>query len=85
MNDRSSSWYIIGDYENGDYVSIDFSREKAGWCYDSSFGGHGVAGSCEIVAKSFTEFLQHCLLDSNKGEYVYWEHPNFISLGDAYD
>ena len=44
---------------------------------------HGVAGSCPIIATSFTDLLTR--LYENKGQRWYWLRPDFVSLGDAYD
>jgi antitoxin YokJ len=81
--DRSDSWYILAGTGNGNYVSIDLSSEKNGWCYDSSFDGHGVAGSCPILARSFSDFLLATI--QKRGGYWYWLEPTFSTLGDAYD
>lgn len=51
-------------------VTIDCSADRLGRCYDSFWDSHGVAGSCSIVALSFTDLLQR-LLDNN-GDYWYW-------------
>lgn len=82
-NDISSSWYIVADDGNGDYLTIDLSQERLGRCYDSFFDRHAVAGSCPIIALSFTDLLTH--LYENGGDYWYWLRPDFVSLGDAYD
>jgi hypothetical protein len=82
-NDISSSWYIVAEGGNGDYLTIDLSRERLGRCYDSFFDRHAVAGSCPIIARSFTELVTR--LYENRGGYWYWLRPDFISLGDAYD
>lgn len=81
--DISSNWYIIGDDINGDYITIDLDKSRLGLCYISFWDTHGVAGSCPIIATSFTELLEQLML--NKGQYWYWLHDDFISLGDAYD
>jgi hypothetical protein len=82
-DDISSTWYIIADDGNGDYLTIDLSRERLGRCYDSFFDRHAVAGSCPIIAPSFTDLLMH--LYENQGQYWYWLRSDFVSLGDAYD
>jgi hypothetical protein len=82
-DDISSSWYIIGDDHNGDYLTIDLSKERLGRCYDSFFDRHGIVGSCPIIATSFTDLLFR--LYENRGQYWYWLRTDFLSLGDAYD
>ena len=81
-DDISSIWYIIADDGNGEYLTIDLSRERLGRCYDSFFDCHGVVGSCPIIAPSFTDLLMH--LYENQGQYWYWLRPNFTPIGDAY-
>ncbi|WP_105264082.1 MULTISPECIES: SMI1/KNR4 family protein [unclassified Escherichia] len=79
-DDISSSWYLICRTDNNDYLSIDFSTERNGRCYDSNYEIHGVVGSCPIIAMSFTELLNK--LYSSGGQYIYWKDENY---GDAYD
>lgn len=82
-DDISSTWYIIGDDTNGDYITIDLSKERLGKCYDSFHECHGVAGSCPIIATSFTDLVSR--LYENGGQYWYWLRSDFVSLGDAYE
>jgi antitoxin YokJ len=82
-DDITNSWFVIAECSPGEHISIDLSDCRLGWCYDSFHDVHGVAGSCPIISKSFTEFLQRCL--GKQGEYLYWLEKNFKSYGDAYD
>lgn len=82
-DDISSEWYIICKDNEDNYITIDLSRERLGWCYDSFWDRHGVVGECSIIAKSFTELLK-ALLDS-RGKYLYWLENDFKYIGDAYD
>jgi hypothetical protein len=81
--DRSASWYIVARDLHRNYITIDCSQERLGRCYDSSFDRHGIAGSCPVVATSFTDLIDRLL--SNAGQHWYWLRPGFQSLGDAYD
>ncbi len=81
-NDISSSWYLIADALDGNYISIDFAPERLGRCYESFEYSHAVAGNCPIVALSFTQFLQN--LFDYKGDYFFWKDINHSDLGDAY-
>lgn len=81
--DISASWYILADDLNGDYFTIDLSRERLGRCYDSFGDSHAQVGDCKIVAASFTEFLMRML--DNAGRHWHFLQPDFASLGDAYD
>ncbi|MED2011232.1 MULTISPECIES: SMI1/KNR4 family protein [Brevibacillus] len=81
--DISSNWYIIANDGKGEYLTIDLSQERLGKCYDSFFDRHGVVGESQVIALSFTEFLER--LVESRGGYWYWLQEDFISLGDAYD
>lgn len=80
----TSSWYVIADCCDGNYITIDFNKKRLGRCYESFEYTHGSIGDCMIVARSFTEFLEH-LINYN-GDLFYWsENPNFKGYGDAFD
>lgn len=81
--DRSNDWYIIAYGLNSQYVTIDLSEDKLGYCYDSFWDRHGVVGENPIIAQSFTELLR-CLVDEG-GQNYFWLEDNFKYLGDAYD
>lgn len=81
--DITSSWYIVAADDNGDFLSIDLAPERLGRCYDSFHEVHGVAGSCAIIALSFTDLLHR--LVQKKGQRWYWLEPDFQSIGDAYN
>jgi len=82
-DDISTSWYIIANDGSGEYLTIDLDPARLGRCYDSFSDRHGVAGSCPIIATSFTDLLER--LVTNQGRHWYWLQPGFRSLGDAYD
>jgi hypothetical protein len=69
----SWSWYIIGRGPNSQYITIDLSPERLGYCYDSFWDRH--PGNSYIIAPSFTELLLGLL--STRGEYYYWDEPGF--------
>jgi hypothetical protein len=81
--DPSASWYVIADDGSGQRLSIDLSPNRVGRCYDSFVDTHAVAGSCAVVAVSFTDLLVRLL--AAEGGHWYWAEPGFVSLGDAYD
>ena len=83
LKDISWSWYLIARDDNGEYLTIDFSKQRLGRCYDSFYEIHAMAGSSPIIALSFTELLNR--LYESQGKNQYWESPDFVSLGDAYD
>lgn len=78
-DDISFSWYAICKTDNGDYISIDTSKERGGRCYDSNFEIHGVVGSCPIIALSFSELLDE--LYKSSGVDIFWKGKDY---GDAY-
>ncbi len=82
--DISEHWYMIARSEELDqYISIDTSEERKGYCYDSFLETHANPGSSMIIAKSFTELLKRLL--ESKGEYWFWLENDFKGYGDAYD
>lgn len=84
VDDISSSWYVIIDVEDGNYISIDCNTERIGKCYESFEYSHAVRGNCPIVALSFSELLENIV--NYKGDYFFWKgNSTFISHGDAYD
>lgn len=81
-DDITSSWYIVARGGSGEYISIDLHPDRLGLCYDSFHEVHGVAGSCPVVATSFTDLLRRLL--AADGGHWYWLEPGWVSLGDAY-
>jgi len=83
-DDISSSWYLIADAEDGNYISIDCNSSRLGRCYESFEYSHAVAGNCPVIALSFTELLINVF--EYTGDYFYWkDNPEFNGHGDAYD
>ncbi len=82
-NDISWSWYIVGEGENGQYITIDLAPGRLGRCYDSFWDCHAMPGYTQIIAKSFSELLFR--LVENQGKHWYWLQNEFLSYGDAYD
>lgn len=83
--DISSDWYIIVDDRNGEYLTIDLDKDRNGKCYDSHLGCHGIVGNCTIIATSFIDLLERLIETEGEGMCWYWDEPEFIQLGDAYD
>jgi hypothetical protein len=82
VHDISWSWYIIGKgYDETRYISIDFSKERLGRCYDSFWEIHPY--NSPIIATSFTGFLMQVL--KNHSQKHYWQHEEFKPLGNAYN
>ena len=80
--DRSSTWYIVAKASE-QFVTIDLSEQRLGRCYDSFWDTHAVAGSCNVIANSFAEFLERAI--RAEGRHFYWCEPDFNAHGDAYD
>ncbi|NQF15601.1 SMI1/KNR4 family protein [Brevibacillus sp. HB1.3] len=83
--DISSNWFIIADDRNGDYLTIDLHKDRLGKCYDSHWDCHAIAGSCAVIANSFTDLLNRLIETKGEGTTWYWYEEDFESLGDAYD
>ncbi|MEN5284575.1 SMI1/KNR4 family protein [Stenotrophomonas lactitubi] len=79
-DDLSATWHVVARSDNGDYISIDLSLQQPGRCYDSNHEIHGVAGSCPVIAGSFTELIGNLL--SCGGGQPYWAA---LDCRDAYD
>lgn len=82
-DERSDSWYLVAHDSNGDYLTLDCGRERAGRCYDSFHETYDLVGQTPVIARSFTELLTRCY--DTRGGYPYWLRAGFVSLGDAYD
>ena len=82
-DDISHNWFIIADDNNSQYVTIDLSKDRLGYCYDSFWDRYGGVGEQTIIAKSFTELLER--IYASKGNMWYWMREDFSSYGDAYD
>jgi cell wall assembly regulator SMI1 len=79
----SYTWFLIADFENGNYISIDLSPDRLGRCYESSWATHSLVGQSPVVATNFTDLLRRAV--DNQGDYLWWLKESFESLGDAYD
>ena len=82
-DDISHNWFIIAHDNNSQYITIDLSKDRLGYCYDSFWDRYGVVGEQSIIAKSFTELLER--IYASKGNMWYWMREDFSSYGDAYD
>ena len=78
LDDISSSWHIVARDPNGDCLTIDLDRGRAGRCYDSFHETHGLIGQTPVIARSFTE-LVHRLYEGG-GQYPYWLHETLCPL-----
>ena len=87
-DDHSHHWWTLAQDDMGEYVSIDLSPERQGWCVDSFHELHGVAGSSPVLAHSFGALIAQCLdslaLPDEWGP-MFWLRDGFAALGDAYD
>ncbi|GAA1506016.1 SMI1/KNR4 family protein [Dactylosporangium maewongense] len=84
-DDPSDAWYLIAKTNDSSYsyISADFGDIHSGRCYDSSWDQHGIVGSMDVVASSFTDLLEWML--RAEGRALHWDDPSFPRLGDAYD
>lgn len=74
-------WYIVARSDNDEAISIDCNPHRIGLCYEGFWDTHGLAGSCPIVALSFTELLRR--LYDCRGGYWYWLATTWVGYGDA--
>ena len=82
--DLTGTWHLVADGSDGSqFMSIDLHPDRLGRCYDSFHEIHGVAGSCPVIAASFTDFLERLVVSA--GGRWFWLEPGFEPLGDAYD
>ncbi|MBL8716395.1 MAG: SMI1/KNR4 family protein [Myxococcales bacterium] len=81
-DDISCHWYVVARGGREEMITIDCSPPRLGRCHDSFWDRHGVAGSCAIVALSFTELLERLL--EQQGGYWYWLADGAPAHGDAY-
>jgi antitoxin YokJ len=82
-DDISASWYLVARSDQNEHVTIDLDPNRLGRCYDSFPEVHGIAGSCPVVATSFTDLFARLL--AAEGGRWYWVEDGFEDLGDAYD
>jgi hypothetical protein len=82
-DDPSASWCLVAEADESDTAerfSIDLGAGRRGRVYDSFWDRHGVAGSMDVVADSYTSFLARLA-----AEGLSWTAEGFALLGDAYD
>lgn len=82
QGDPSDSWYVIAMSGSDQFISVDLAPDRNGRCYDSFWDRHAIAGSCPIIALSFSEFLLRSF--ESGGKELYWLASEFVSPGDAY-
>jgi hypothetical protein len=60
--DISWSWYIVGEGENGQFITIDLSPGRLGRCYDSFWDCHAMPGYSQRIdnhlPKYYCDYLQ---------------------------
>lgn len=76
------SWYALAHVMDGNYIAIDLLPGRLGRCYDCFHETYGDRGYCNIIALSFTEFLNHLVAADGGHYWLESGHPNY---GDAYD
>ena len=82
-DDISASWYIVARGGNEEIITIDCAPDRLGRCYDSFWARHAIAGSCRVVALSFTELVRR--LYAASGKHWYWLSEGAPDHGDAYE
>ena len=77
-----SWWYALADVVDGNYISIDLSPEHQGSCLDSFHETFAEPGYVNVVASSFSDFLQRLL--NHDDDSSYWLQDGFAPLGKAF-
>lgn len=77
----SHNWYALADIENGNYIAIDLSPERYGYCYLAEWEVYVLRNENPIIALSLKEFIERTI--ETKGKKYYWEEKDFKSYGDA--
>ncbi|HVO68665.1 MAG TPA: SMI1/KNR4 family protein [Aggregatilineaceae bacterium] len=75
-------WLTVCNVQDGNYIAIDIlSKDGDAYnyidCFHETFAQ---PGECKIVARSFTELLEHAL---RGGEGLYYLQPDFAGYGDG--
>lgn len=83
FDDVSQNWFVIARSGSTQFIVIDLSRDKKGFCYDSFWDRFGLVGEMPVVSKSFNDLLSQLYL--SKGKRNFWLESDFSYLGDAYD
>ncbi|MBA4384366.1 MAG: hypothetical protein C0410_06495 [Anaerolinea sp.] len=78
-----ATWLTICDVMDGNYVGIDILSIEADECnfIDCFHESFAQPGDSKIIAKSFTEFLDHAL---HNGEDLFYLQTGFVGYGDAF-
>ncbi len=76
------SWYTVAHVQDGNYFGIDLLPARLGWCHDCFHETYGIPGYCKVIARSFTELLNHVM---EAGDHAFWLDEDFPGYGDAYD
>jgi hypothetical protein len=78
---ESWSWYVLADYENGNFFTIDLDPKRLGRCYDSNHELHPIESY--MVAASFDDFLKRILANPEAPEDG--GEAEFENLGNPYE
>ena len=77
-----SYWHTIVDVQDGNYLSIDLSKEHNGKCLDCFHETFAMPGYVGVIASSFTDLLNRIL--SHKDDSAYWLQDDFKELDEAF-
>jgi hypothetical protein len=79
--DLSKRWYLFGGGDTDEFLAIDLSRSRFGWCYFVNLYFFGQPNKTPIIAFSFSDFLEVLYRAGKIGEQWSWYN---LGLGDAY-
>lgn len=84
--DRGSicdAWYFLVDVSDGNYIAIDCSTERLGYCCEAFMFTYANRDFSPILARSFTQLLRS--LVEHEGDYFFWREDGFKSLGSMFE
>ena len=74
------SWYSLADVQDGNYIAIDCHPARLGLCYDVFHESASDLAGCQVIARSFSEFMHRAALSGDDG---WWLGDRFEMYGNA--
>lgn len=74
------SWFALAHVQDGNYIAIDCSQSWLGYCYDAFHETIDLLDYCEVIALSFTEFMNRA---AKAGDEAWWLGDRFETYGYA--
>jgi hypothetical protein len=74
------SWFALAHVQDRNYIAIDCSLSRLGYCYDAFHETIDLLDRCKVIAHSFTEFLSRA---AEVGDEAWWLSDRFKTYGYA--